>query len=181
MNRTRRRRLARWGPAAIAGLVLIASSVAAQSVTEPALKAAFIYNFARFTDWPADPASGREPFLLCVVGDAAVGAALVRAVHDRTLGGHVLSVAITTAGEPPPTCRLLYISGVPAARAAQMLAGLRDVPVLTIGDLEEFIELGGVAKFFFEYGQLRFSVDRASATRAQLRISSKLLALAIRK
>ena len=78
MCRIRHRRLARIGRAAIAGLLLIRSPVSAQDVTEPALKAAFIYNFAKFTEWPAAPA--QEPFVLCVLGDAAVGDALVQAV-----------------------------------------------------------------------------------------------------
>ena len=56
----------------------------AQDVTEPALKAAFIYNFAKFTEWPGDSA-GREPFVICVLGDAAVGDALERAVKGRRL------------------------------------------------------------------------------------------------
>ena len=97
------------------------------------------------------------------------------------LAGQNLSVSFITPGDPPPKCRLIYISGVTARQAEQLIAGLRDVPVLTISDLEGFTELGGTARFFFENGRLRFSVNRASAERARLRISSKLLSLAIRK
>ena len=75
-------------------------------------------------------------------------------------------------------CHVLYVSGVTAGQAAQLVAGLRDVPVLTISDLEGFTELGGIAQFFFEHGQLRFSVQVGSAKRARLQISSRLLALA---
>jgi hypothetical protein len=179
MCRIRHRRWPRIGRAAIAGLLLIQNPVFAQDVTEPALKAAFIYNFAKFTEWPAAPA--QEPFVLCVVGDAAVGDALVQAVKARVLAGQNLSVSFITPGGASPKCRLIYVSGVTAGQAEQLLAGLRDVPVLTISDLDGFTELGGTARFFFESGQLRFSVNRASAERAHLRISSKLLSLAIRK
>jgi hypothetical protein len=179
MWRIRRRQLERIGRGAIAGLLLIRSPVSAQDVTEPALKAAFIYNFAKFTEWPAAPA--QDPFVLCVVGDAAVRDALGQAVKARVLAGQNLSVSFITPGDPTPKCRLIYISGVTVRQAEQLIAGLRDVPVLTISDLEGFTELGGTARFFFESGQLRFSVNRASAERAHLLISSKLLSLAIRK
>jgi hypothetical protein len=180
MFRTRRR-LARIGRAAIAGLLMVRPPVSAQDVTEPALKAAFIYNFAKFTDWPADSATAKEPFVLCVVGDAAVGDELTRAVDARILAGQSLSVSSMTPGETPPKCRLLYMSGVTPRQAAHLVAGLRDVPVLTISDLEGFTELGGIARFFFEHGRLRFSVNLASAERAHLHISSRLLKLAQRE
>ena len=67
--------------AALALLLLMPIPSAAQDVTEPALKAAFIYNFAKFTEWPADVMTTAEPLLLCVLGDAAIGDALERAVR----------------------------------------------------------------------------------------------------
>ena len=68
-------------------------TAAAQDVTEPALKAAFIYNFAKFTEWPADAMAAGAPFVLCVLGDAAVGDALERAVKGRVLAGHSMGVS----------------------------------------------------------------------------------------
>jgi hypothetical protein len=173
-------RLAGIGCAVIASVLVMRDVASAQNVTEPALKAAFIYNFAKFTEWPADSMSGQEPFVLCVVGDAAVGDALKRAVNARVLAGHAMSVSSLVQGSPPGKCQVLYISGVTAAQAAQLVTGERDLPVLTISDLEGFIGLGGIARFFFENGQLRFSVHLESAERAHLRISSRLLTLAVR-
>ena len=66
---------------------------AAQDVTESALKAAYIYNFAKFTEWPAGVVAAAEPLALCVFGDADVGDALKRAVKDRVLGGHPMAVS----------------------------------------------------------------------------------------
>ena len=172
-----RHRSLKIGWLAIATVLLMGRSVPAQDVTEPALKAVFIYNFAKFTDWPVDPAQATEPFVLCVVGDAAVGDALVRTVRARVLAGQKLSVSSRKPGEPLTTCRLLYISGT-AREAAPIVARLRDMPVLTISDIEGFAELGGIASFFFESGQLRFSVNLESAHRAHLRISSQLLVMA---
>jgi hypothetical protein len=150
----------------------------AQDVTEPALKAAFIYNFAKFTEWPTDGAPAAAPFVLCVLGDAAVGAALERTVKARLLDGHSLTVSVLETGGPLPACRILYVSGMTTGQTAQLVARVRDVPVLTISDLERFSEMGGIAQFFFEQGRLRFSVHIESAKRARLKISSRLLALA---
>ena len=165
--------------AAIAILLLTPMPAAAQDVTEPALKAAFIYNFAKFTEWPADVMPAGEPLLLCVLGDAAIGEALERAVKGRTLAGHSMGVSQSApAGPPRGGCHILYVSGVTASQAAKLVAGLRDAPVLTISDVEGFTQLGGIAQFFFEHGQLRFKFTLEAAKRARLQISSRLLALA---
>jgi uncharacterized protein DUF4154 len=163
----------------IAILLLTPMTAAAQDVTEPALKAAFIYNFAKFTEWPADAVATGAPLVLCVLGDAAIGEALERVVKGRTLAGHSISVSQAPAdGRRLGACHIAYVSGVTASQAAEVVAGVRNAPVLTISDVEGFIKLGGIAQFFFEHGQLRFDVKLASVKRARLQISSKLLALA---
>jgi hypothetical protein len=70
------------------------------------------------------------------------------------------------------------VSGVTPGQAVPLIAGLRDVPVLTISDVEGFTDLGGIAQFFFEHGRLCFRVQVESAKRARLQISSRLLSLA---
>jgi hypothetical protein len=158
-------------------LALLGTVATAQDVTEPALKATFIYNFAKFTTWP-DALPTSEPWVICVLGDTAVGDALTRAVEGRALAGHAMKVLQMTPVPPPRSCHVLYISGVTAAQAAQLVTGLRDQPVLTISDLRGFTAMGGIAQCYFEYGQMRFSVRRASAARVNLQISSRLLVLA---
>jgi uncharacterized protein DUF4154 len=162
----------------IAILLLTPMTAAPQDVTEPALKAAFIYNFAKFTEWPAGAVATGAPLILCVLGDPAIGEALARVVKGRTLAGHSISVSQAPPGRPLEACHIAYVSGVTASQAAEVVAGVRDAPVLTISDVEGFTKLGGIAQFFFEHGQLRFDVKLASAKRARLQISSKLLSLA---
>jgi hypothetical protein len=160
-------------------LLLIRVVTLAQDVTEPALKAAFIYNFAKFTEWPGDiPAAG--PFVMCVFGDGAVGEALERAVVGRALGGRPIVASRVVAVDPKRACHVLYVSGVSTPQAGQAIADLRDVPVLTISDVEGFTGVGGIAQFFFEHGQLRFRIQLESAKRARLQISSRLLIMAKR-
>jgi len=166
----------------IAILLLMGPGTSAQDVTEPALKAAFIYSFAKFTEWPAEvmPRTA-EPFVMCVLGDAAVGDALERLVKGRSLAGHSVAVSHVAPGGAQGLCHILYVSGVTATQAGQLVARHRDVPVLTISDVEGFTDVGGIAQFFFEQGQLRFNIQVGSAKRAHLQISSNLLALAKRK
>lgn len=156
-------------------------SATAQEVTEASLTAAYIYNFAKFTEWPAQVVPATEPLLLCVLGDPAIGEALERAVKGRVLEGRSLGVSQVAPAGPVKGCHILYLTGMTAIQAAQLVAGLRDTPVLTISDLDGFTKLGGIAQFFFEDGRLRFSVHVESAKRARLQISSVLLRLAIRK
>ncbi len=120
-----------------------------------------------------------DPFLLCVIGDPAIGEALERAVKGRTVAGRSLGVYKSASDVPPSGgCHIMYLSGLTAGQSAKLVAGVRDSAVLTISDADGFTQSGGIAQFFFEHGQLRFNVHVESAKRAGLRISSRLLALA---
>ena len=161
----------------LAVVLLLATHAAAQDVTEPALKAAFILSFAKFTEWPADALPAAKPIVLCVLGDDAVGAELERAVKARVIDGRSLTVAFAAA-VVPRTCQVLYLSGMPSTQASQVMANLHETPVLTISDLDGFTDIGGIAQFYFEQGRLRFTIKVQSVKRARIEISSRLLALA---
>lgn len=148
----------------------------AQDVTQPALKAAFIYKFAMFTEWPAAAVPAGEPLVMCVMGDDAVGEALARAVKGRALTNRGITVQLAPA-KLPPACHLVYVSGVTAKQVEPIVAELRNAHVLTLSDINGFTDVGGIAEFFYERGQLRFKVRPDWAKRAGLQISSRLLAL----
>lgn len=148
----------------------------AQDVTESALKAAFVYNFVKFTEWP-EPFPASDPFVICVLNDPAVGEALERVVKGREFAGRRVTVSHQASGAKE-ACRVLYVSGMTASQGTQLLAGLRDAPVLTISDLVWFRQAGGMAQFFFERGQLRFNIGLEAVKRSRLQMSSRLLALA---
>jgi len=162
---------------AACGLALLSRNALAQDVTEPALKAAFIYNFARFTTWPTE-ATAVDSFQICVLNDSAVAEALERAVAGRSLTERPVSVTSVAAMAPKKACRVLYMAGLPVARAAEVVADLHDAPVLTISNIDGFVSAGGMTQFFFEHGQLRFRIRLESAKRAGLQISSRLLIMA---
>ena len=147
----------------------------AQDVTSSALKAAFIYNFVKFTTWPATlPVS--DPFVICVVGDAAVGDALKRLLEGREVAGRRI-LALASATRPATPCSVLYVSGATVGEVSELIAGLQDSPVLTISDVVGFIDKGGIAQFFVERGQLRFSIKVEAVKRSGLMMSSRLLTL----
>ena len=163
-----------------AALATVSLTIAtfAQDVSSPNLKAAFIYRFALFTRWPVDALPQGGPLTMCVVGDSAVRDALERTVKGITVENRTVVVAFEQPGQPLPHCHTLYVSAVSSAQAARLVAELREVPVLTISDLEGFNRMGGIAEFFYEAGQLRFSIRSDAVAQSHLRLSSQLLSLA---
>jgi hypothetical protein len=145
------------------------------TVTAPALKAAFLYNFAKFAEWPAEAQSG--PLTLCVMGDAAVADAL-----EETVKGHFVDerdvIVLRVKSGALHGCHVLYVAGLDARHAAQILDELKGAPVLTVGDRDQFPQWGGIAGFFVDGGKMRFAINVEAAQRAHVRISSRLLSLA---
>ena len=153
-------------------------SVAAQGVSGTALKAAFLYNFAKFAEWPADALAPTQRLSLCVVGVDAVADALEQTIKGHTIEGHDLSVQVVNADGPIRSCHLLYAGGLDARQSTQLIDALKGAPVFTVSDGDKFAELGGVAQLILEKDRMHFSINVAAAQRARLQLSSKLLSLA---
>ena len=161
---------------ALAGALLAAdTNVTAQTVTQPALKAAFLYNFAKFAEWPDDQGAA-GPITLCVVEDAAVDDALEQLVRGGPINGRAVTV-LRGNRERLRQCHLLYMTGDPS-RALGILEDLKGAPVLTVSDGEQFTHLGGIIGLFLEDGKMRFAVNADAAQRCGIRLSSRLLSLA---
>jgi uncharacterized protein DUF4154 len=173
----RRRRQA---ASALAAFLLCAPAARAQDVTAPSLKAAFVYNVAKFTEWPPDLLPVTGSFTACVLGDGDVGDALTRAVKNRVLSGRGIMVSRVRPDDALRSCQLLYMSNLSPEQIAAVLMAVRDAPVLTISDVENFVRLGGIVHVFVEDGKMRFSLGADLARQARLRLSSQLLALAAR-
>jgi hypothetical protein len=155
-----------------------ATSAAAQTPTAPTLKAAFLYNFAKFTEWPTDALAVGQKLMLCVMGDASVADALDRTIEGRHLEGHPLTVRIVGMDDPIGSCHLLYASGLDKRRSKQLFQALTGPAVFTVSDGDDFAESGGVAQLILEGDRMRFAVNITAARRARLTLSSKLLRLA---
>jgi hypothetical protein len=172
-------RLRSLAVAVVAVLLGGAVHVGAQDVTEVGLKGAFIFNFARFTDWPPDQLASSSTVSACVVGDRMVSEALLNSVSGQRLNGRSIVVSFINPNAPLPACHVLYVSGVERVRMAEIVEGLRELPVLTISDDDTFLKVGGIIQIFIESGKMRFRINPHSAKRARLQLSSQLLALAV--
>ena len=177
----RRSAVRQWGRLAVVltALLLWCTPVRTQGVTAPELKAAFLYNFANFTQWPGDILAPGQRLSLCVIGDNAVADALEQTIKGRGVDNHELTVTVIKAADGPIfSCHLLYVSGFDARRTDQLLFGLSGTSVFTVGDGDRFADAGGIAQLILENGRMRFVVNVGAAHRARLKISSKLLSLA---
>jgi hypothetical protein len=151
----------------------------AQGSGEYAVKAAFLYNFARFVEWPGEAlGNGGSPLLVGVMGDDPFGGSIDQVVAGKNVNGHPIAVRRLRWGQDLRQCHILFISASEARRLPQILESLRGASVLTVADMEHFGQQGGVVRFLIEDGKVRFEINVDAADRAGLRISSKLLALA---
>jgi hypothetical protein len=167
---------ATWSPAV----------VAAGDVSESALKAAFLYNFGRFTEWPVDELEPNAPLDICVT-DSPVADALESMVTGKSVGGHAVVVKRVVLDRPVPeagargglrACEMLYFGRLDLKASQAVLARLTEDSVLTVSDLAGFTQMGGVARFYVDAANVRFEINVASARRARLEMSAKLLQLA---
>jgi hypothetical protein len=164
-------------------LMLMAASPGAGAdgppVGEYQLKAVFLFNFARFVEWPpqsfADP---HDPFTICVLGENPFGSALDDAVRGKTVANRPIAIHLVVSGQQARTCQILFVSASERKRVNGILEALRNCCVLTVGDTEDFTENGGIVQFRMKDARVRIQIDAEAAERAGLRISSKLLSLA---
>lgn len=170
-------------PATLAVLVCVACSAmtAAQSggPTEYQVKAAFLFNFTKFVEWPGTAfADTRAPLVLGVLGDDPFGGSLSLIVNGQLVRGRGIAIRRYRFGDDVRHCHVLYVSASEQARMAQILEGLQGASVLTVSDISGFAEGGGLVQFYMEEDRVRFVVNAEAAARANLRVSAKLLAVA---
>jgi hypothetical protein len=147
----------------------------AAAASDVAVKAAFIFNFAKFTEWPALPPAA--PINICIAGDEPMAVALAQTVREQKIGGHGLAVVRPVDSTAWPDCQVLFIAANATVSAA-VLDALRPLPVLTVSDRKGFSQTGGVIELYLEAGRMRFAINVDAAEDAGLRLSSRLLALA---
>ncbi|HYM10026.1 MAG TPA: YfiR family protein [Bryobacterales bacterium] len=141
------------------------------------VKAAFLYNFAKFVEWPADKPGG-GPFVVGVLGKDPFGAALDQAFGGKTINGRAPQIWRITGVAEARQCQILFVSSSEAKRLPEILGTLRSASVLTVSEIEDFAESGGMIRLRTEENKVRLEINVDAATQAGIRISSKLLALA---
>jgi len=162
-------------------LLLFLTPVVRAAVSETELKAAFLYNFAKFVEWPAEAFSSETaPIEIAVFGEDEFTVKLRSLLSDKKAHGRSFQVKRISTPQEAKNCQIVFISSSESRRVPQVLDAVRKSPVLTIGETEQFLDVGGMMNFVFEDTQLRFEVYPEAAERVNLVISSKLLRLAKR-
>ena len=172
-------------PLAISGVLWLCGAVLwdalAQNrpLTEYQLKAAFIYNFAKFVEWPPEAfPSASSPLIIGIVGDNPFQDNLEQVVENKSINGHKFQVKRFKSLADVRSCHILFVSATERKRLAEILRAVRGAPVLTTSDLDYFLSAGGMIQFLMEGNKVRFAINDSTAKEAGLRISSKLLNLA---
>jgi hypothetical protein len=147
--------------------------------TEYELKAAFLFNFAKFVEWPPSAfANPQSAFLICVLGPDPFGSALDDALLRHSIQGHAVALLRMKRTADIVGCQILFIPASERNRLPEVTAKLRGQSVLVIGENEDFASSGGVIQFALEQNRIRFLINTDAADRSGLKFSSKLLALA---
>lgn len=145
-------------------------------IDEYQVKAAFVFNFAKFVQWPY-PA---DTLVIGVLGDATMEQWLSQLVKGRTVGGRPITIKPIAAGGDVDGVHVLFVSASEARGTAALLSRLAGQPVLTVGETAPFGREGGIVRFFEEGNRIRFAINVAAAERAGLKIPAQLLTLAAR-
>jgi hypothetical protein len=149
------------------------------AATASALKAAFLYNFAKFVEWPpeARPGDG-QAFVVAVLGNDPFGRALDEAFSGKTLFGHRSVVRRVETLEEARRAQIVFVSSSEDKKLEQVLSVLARPGVLTVGEMEGFARRGGIIGFRMDQRRVRFDINAGRASQARLKLSSELLKLA---
>jgi hypothetical protein len=163
--------------AVVAGLS--ARSATAQPVAdEYQVKAAYLLNFARFVEWPADVLPASSPLTIAIVGNDPFGGTLDSLLRGKSANGHPIRVRYLRWNDMLVQCQIVFISASEEPHLLQIFRFIGNSGVLTVSDIDRFSLRGGIVEFSMVGNRVRFDIDRISAVTAKLTISSKLLNVA---
>jgi hypothetical protein len=165
--------------AAIVAVSLVAAGprTFAQPPLEDDVKAVFLFNFAKYVDWPAPP-GGSAAIRICVPANEPFLALVRQAVQDEVINGRPLAATNLDGLDGARECDIIYVGGAKTPDAAAWIDAVRGHPILTVGD-GNLVD-GLVIAFVRDKDRLRFDINRSAASRQKLTISSRLLGLARR-
>ena len=141
------------------------------------VKLAFLFNFAKFTEWPEPAPATEVPFVIGILGEWPA-AAQGEGFGGRTVHGRKVQIVRLGLKDDLRSCQVLLLHNLEPREVAHALEAVRSVSVLTVGDSDEFLDEGGIIRFVMEGMSLRFEVHLENAATAHLKLNSGLLALA---
>lgn len=166
---------------ALFGLLLVPSRIVAAEAapTEYQVKAAYLFNFVKYVEWPASAFhESASPFVIGVLGHDLFGADLDKTIAGRSINNRPIVVRRLAGDAEAKQCHILFISTSEKARFEKILGTLQGLPILTVADTDPFLDLGGVIDFVTRDNKVRFRANLNSARANQLKISSRLLSVA---
>jgi hypothetical protein len=165
--------------AAVACAIFALCASAQSDLAEYEIKAAFLFNFTKFVEWPATSfADTKAPIVLGIIGKDPFGRSLDGLVEGQLVQGRGIIVRRERPGEYLRSSQIVFIESSEKDHVPQILASLQGLSVLTVSDIQGFAESGGIIQFVIEDDRVRFVVNLEAASKARLKINSKLLALA---
>lgn len=180
-NRKARLHLRRAAAMCVPLLLISAAGIRAQGhPSEYDVKAAYLFAFGKFVQWPAaaaGPPKGR--FAICVLGQDPFGAALDSIVAQGRIDGMTAVARRISKAEQITQCRVVFISSSEEKQLNQILASLDKAQILTVSDIAGFARRGGMIEFVLDGKNVRFDVNLAAARSAGLVLSSELLKVAL--
>jgi hypothetical protein len=141
------------------------------------VKAAYLYNFGKFIRWP-DGAGKDDSFPICVLGHDPFGAILDSTLAGESIGGKRATAMRLARAQDADGCRILFISSSENKRLGEDLVAVGNATVLTVSDIPQFCQRGGMIQFVLQGDRVRFEVNLAAAQHAGLSLSSELLKVA---
>jgi hypothetical protein len=165
---------------AIATCLLVpVNAFSLEEATEYEIKAAYLYNFAKFIEWPATAfPQPNTPMRLCIFDDGAVELSVTQTLKQKVVSGHPVVVSHVVTAEEGRSCHILFITSTHNRQIELLLGQLSQTSVLTVGEVHGFIQKGGIINFVSENGHVRFEVNDKAADQGGLHISSRLLTVA---
>jgi uncharacterized protein DUF4154 len=147
--------------------------------SEYQVKAAFLFHFAQFVDWPPEAFKGADsPITYCTAGGDPFEGGLDESLKGKTIGGRPVRVLHFKEAGESQGCQILFLGIADKKVVSATLGKLNGSPVLTVGESEHFAQAGGMIGFFLEDNKVRFEINVEAAEDAKLKISARLLALA---
>lgn len=148
--------------------------------SEYLIKAGFIYNFVKLTEWPAPVfPQPNSPIVIGVLGNTdPFQGTLDDVLRGKQVNGHPFVVRHLKSRDDVKGCNILFVTSSEAAHVDELFRQIRGLPILTIGDTPGFAEHGGIIDFVVEDNKVRFDIDVQAAKQVDITISSRLLALA---
>lgn len=149
-------------------------------IPEYELKAAFIYNFAKFITWPAGSfTDSASPIILAVLGDDPFGPRLPETLASKSVNGHPIHIVYVSSGTVVPMCHILFIANSENDRLVPALERVAGRPVLTVGDSPRFADQGGMINLFLDGKAVRFEINANATESGGFKVSSKLGGLGV--